>query len=172
MAIEFSLSFIYRLTKDLIGFITKNKSINASEKVKRRIKLKKLFEEKLHGRKLTEVIIRDVNRLEKYPDIHKEKGISSWFKSEAVGTYARKNSGIELCLSGYSLKKELSINKFVYAELPNKTGDEFTCFLLGRIPFDKVIDVDWDGDEYYPIPHIYCDFGSKRGLYEEMVFAI
>jgi hypothetical protein len=42
-------------------------------------------------------------------------------------------------------------------------------FVVGRIPFDSLVTVDWGGDEYYPVPHFYCWFDQADGPYEEVV---
>ena len=40
--------------------------------------------------------------------------------------------------------------------------------LAGRIPFENIEAVDWDGDEYYYFPHIYCHFTNRKEPYESV----
>src|SRR5207253_9654577 len=42
---------------------------------------------------------------------------------------------------------------------------EMKVVLLGTIPYDHIDSVDWDGDEYYGFPHIYCFFAHKKEPY-------
>lgn len=112
-------------------------------------------------------IIRDVKRMDKYPDIEdKSRGISPWFKVELKGLYHR---GVEVFLRGESLvfvedREAWRFGKYIEPDAVN-------ALLVGRIPFDVIRSVDWEGDEYYPFPHIYCDFSKRGGQpYEELVF--
>ena len=53
-----------------------------------------------------------------------------------------------------------------------KRGEEsdLTAYKVGRIPFERIASIDWSGDEYYGVPHIYCRFSSPRKEpYEEIV---
>jgi hypothetical protein len=47
--------------------------------------LTKLFMEQLRG----DVIIRDMRRMDTYPDVSKGRGISSWFRRGLLDTYER-----------------------------------------------------------------------------------
>ena len=49
---------------------------------------------------------------------------------------------------------------------------EMKVVLLGTIPYDNIDSVDWDGDEYYGFPHIYCFFAHKKEPYEHLGFYI
>ena len=36
---------------------------------------------------------------------------------------------------------------------------------------ERIVNIDWNGDEYDGIPHVYCRFSSKsKEPYEELVF--
>jgi hypothetical protein len=37
---------------------------------------------------------------------------------------------------------------------------------VSSIPYENIEQVDWDGDEYYGYPHIYCWFSNKKVPYE------
>jgi hypothetical protein len=57
---------------------------------------------------------------------------------------------------------------------PNRDAGEkpeIRCMLVGYIPFEFIESVDWQGDEYYGFPHIYCHFDGPHGQpYEKMAF--
>jgi hypothetical protein len=38
------------------------------------------------------------------------------------------------------------------------------------VPYECIENVDWDGDEYYRYPHIYCSFDRKKQPYEHLGF--
>jgi len=114
-----------------------------------------------------ETIIRDVSRMDAYPNIDdKQKGISPWFKVEIKGLYYR---GIEVFLRVEYLRYIESENGWCYANYGDE--DAVNVLLVGRIPFDVIKAVEWNGDEYYRIPHTYCTFSKKeKQPYEELVF--
>jgi hypothetical protein len=43
---------------------------------------------------------------------------------------------------------------------------------LGRIPYRNIIDCDEEGDEYYPVPHLYCRFADEGQPYEAIVYKL
>lgn len=114
-----------------------------------------------------DTIIRDVKRMDKYPDIEdRSRGISPWFKVELKGIYHR---GVEVFLRVETLVfvEEREGWRFGRYDEPGAVN----ALLVGRIPFDVVRSVDWEGDEFYPFPHIYCDFSKAKGQpYEESVY--
>ena len=114
-----------------------------------------------------EAIIRDIKRMDSYPDIdRREKGISPWFKVEVKGLYHR---GVEVFFGTRRL-----IKKDMYGEwhFTDYRGQETVLvYPVGRIPFDLIEYVNWDGDEYDPSPHIYCRFKAFTGQpYEAIPF--
>ena len=51
------------------------------------------------------------------------------------------------------------------------TEKKLLAYPVERIPFDLIEYVNWDGDEYYPFPHIYFCFQSSKGQpYESIPF--
>jgi hypothetical protein len=42
--------------------------------------------------------------------------------------------------------------------------------MIGSIPYENIDNVDWDGDEYYSDPHVYCFFSYKNEPYEHIGF--
>jgi hypothetical protein len=110
------------------------------------------------------LIVHDLARVNAYPDVDDRPwGISAWFKVEAKGPYHR---GLEVFLA----IEDVAIDKSVAH--PSESGPKentSTMFVVGRIPFDAIVTIDWDGDEYYPIPHVYCWFDQEHGPYEAVV---
>ena len=108
-----------------------------------------------------EAIIRDVARLDDYPQpADTPWGVSPWFKVETKGIYHR---GLEVLL-------KLESVVFSETEARATRGDEAgeTVGIVGRIPFDSIVSIDWIGDEYYPQPHVYCWFENIDGPYESI----
>lgn len=169
------LSLAYNAIKDTIKFISRSKSKKSPEKIiAHRKKWKEYFEQHLrwidNSSQYGEAIIRDVKRVDTYPDIdEKSRGISPWFRVGLIGIYHR---GIEVGLRYESLKFDESYDQWRFTNYKEKERKDISALLIGRIPFDWVVEVDWEGDEYYGVPHIYCHFfNKKKEPYEELAFA-
>lgn len=116
------------------------------------------------GNTRDEIIIRDVNRMDNYPDISSSKGIAPWFRVSFKDLYTR---GIEVFLSmPITTHKENGVWKIAHDD----KKDTLLVHEVGRIPFENIISIDWDGDEYYSYPHFYCSFTNKKEPYEDVVF--
>jgi hypothetical protein len=154
--------FIYSVIKDGWAAWGRRK-LSPSQVLALRQKWKPLFEEdiwKNHSEKLRDdVIVRDVKRMDSYPEIDPEaKGISPWFRVGLIGTYYK---GILIGIRWGELKKTGENGTWRYIDYRNETGD-VKAVLAGKVPFENIEAVDWHGDEYYPYPHIYCHFIAKR----------
>ena len=129
------------------------------------------FEGWINGRRRyhlrSEVIVRDVNRMDDYPETEEtKKGISPWFKANLVGTY---HNGISLqlnfsdlieCECGWRLKTDQD---------PIDSG--VAVALIGNIPYENIVHVDWEGNEYYSNAPIFCLFDAKNGEpYEKLAY--
>jgi len=133
-----------------------------------RTKWKAEFERNIELLRNQNVIIRDLARMDSYPELdEREKGISPWFKTEFKGLYHR---GFEVFLRIESIKYLEEAKGWVYCDYKDEAA--VNAFLVGRIPYDVVRDVDWSGDEYYPFSHVYCDFKKRlrKEPYEDIVF--
>ena len=169
------LSFLGPLisvAKEIGGYaIRRFKKPNPVAVLQERAKWRAEFQAQLRDRDASgtrgDSIIRDVKRMDKYPDIDDtSRGISPWFKVELKGIYHR---GVEVFLRIETLVFVEERNGWRFG--PHSEEGAVNALLVGRIPFDLVRSVDWDGDEYYPYPHIYCDFARRNGQpYEELVF--
>ena len=160
------LSIGYSALKDFLKYIQNKKGLSPEEIVKRRQRWKDEIKEKFqwiddkvgYG----QIIIRDVKRNDMYPKVEeRKKGISSWFRVGYLGTYYR---GIEVGLGINELIYEEKYKAWRFAEYKNKEeGGDLNAYIVGLIPFEYIANIDWNGDEYYSCPHIYCHFLSKKG---------
>lgn len=106
------------------------------------------------------IIVRDIARFDAYPQVDERlRGISPWFRVEFKGLY---HGGVEVFLS----VTEVTIDGDTGRELDlDEHAPSRTVFVVGRIPFDAIVGIDWEGDEYYPGPHLFCWFEQAEGPY-------
>lgn len=140
-----------------------------ADQVKHREKLRKEFDEelmKIRANKLRrDVIIRDIDRVDGYPNTDEDHGISSLFRIAILNTYTR---GVRVGLSIDGLTEYE--DGYRYTDYKNKEESDISAYLVGEIPFDSIVTVNWDGDEYYYFPHIYCYFNDNGEPYERLMF--
>jgi hypothetical protein len=163
--------FLYSLAKDGASFVRRViKRQDPAEIVKLRNKWKAEFTSKIferHQKRLRrDVIVRDMKRIDAYPNLKDEKGISPWFRVALLGTYHR---GILLGL-GFESLVEISEGKWRRANYKLGEQGDIRAVLVGRVRYEDIESVDWDGDEYYGYPHIYCLFRRKKEPYEDVGF--
>lgn len=162
------LSPVIELSKWLIGKFQKP---NPKSIIERRTQLKLELEENLPRKDTygvrTEAIIRDLGRIDYYPKIDMmAKGISPWFRVEVKDLYHR---GLEVFLSSPQYIKRNQDGEWEFTKDEDK--DKILAFPVGRIPYEVIQHIDWEGDEFYPIPHLYCTFTAfRKQPYEEIVF--
>lgn len=108
-----------------------------------------------------------------YPEIDENAvGISPWFRIELYDFY---HNGIEVTIgiekAIFNDNDEWDVVR--YGEQPRKAKyNEANVFVIGRIPYEYIIEYDLNGDEYYNHPHIYCDFRNNGEPYEEIVYSL
>lgn len=173
---EIGIGVLYRIVLDFIGYVlkyfTKNKRrLTQAERVELRAKWEVTFKSKLLERSreqlVHDVIIRDVLRVDDYPESEtgKKKGISPWFRIGLLDTYHR---GIMLGLDWVRLTRDESGSWHYPAKDKKET---VTAILTGYVRYENIQHLNWDGDEYYGFPHIYCHFDEKgRMPYEKILF--
>nr|WP_314443914.1 hypothetical protein [uncultured Sphingomonas sp.] len=164
------LGTAYSFFKDLRGWSRRRFHLLApEERLVRREKWKERFREEIWSTEEKElrqdVIVRDVRRLDQYPDSPDHKGISPWFRVALVGQYHR---GIELGLSIHSLIFEKDGGWRLAADYERE--GVVRAHLLGFVRYEDIELVDWFGDEYYNYPHIYCHFTKRGTPYEKLAF--
>jgi hypothetical protein len=61
-------------------------------------------------------------------------------------------------------------NKWRYRDwIKGEDGEKF--WSVGFIPYENVVDVNWDGDKYYNYPHVFCHFdGQRKQPYERVAY--
>lgn len=167
-------SAVYNVTKDFLRWaLKKMEKEDPAQVVQLRQKWKEEIQNNLrwiddivgYG----EAIIRDVKRADSYPDVEdKGKGISPWFRTGLLGVYHR---GLQVGLRIEGLKWEEPAGGWRYCDFKSNEQPDLNAYLVGRIPFERIVSIDWEGDEYYGFPHIYCRFANKRKEpYEQIVF--
>jgi len=94
-----------------------------------------------------------------------ESGIADWFNIEIVGLY---HEGIEVVLSIEHLREEADGSYIIphWRNPPQPT--DINAWLIGRIPYESISWVNFDGDEYYTTPHIHCYFDFKGQPYKNL----
>lgn len=166
---------MYTVLKDLIAWLRHRlHKLSPEERLARREKWKERFREEVWQTEEKElrqdVIVRDVRRQDHYPDIDDSKGISPWFRVGLVGQYHR---GILLALGIHSLVLEESEGPSGEWRLVDDTEDmsaAVTAYLVGYVRYEDIEMVDWNGDEYYGFPHIFCHFTHGGEPYERLAF--
>lgn len=150
-------------------FSRKKRNLTPEQKIAARDRWRPVFERYFleaarNGQHIGDTIIHDVNRLDTYPKIDDKKGISPWFRVGLAGTY---NRGILLGLKwAYIEQKD---NTWVENK-GEKTDNSLEVALLGEVPYESIESVNFDGDDYYNKPHIYCHFEHNGEPYERLFF--
>lgn len=160
-------SLAYQIGKDVVSRIRgARRRLTPAQVIELRSKWKPQFEKHIretYSKKLRQdVIIRDLKRIDAYPNLdEKEKGISPWFRLGLDATYHR---GIMVGHGWGNLIKDGEGWRYTNY----KTGErgDLKVMLVSQIPYENIEQVDWDGDEYYGYPHIYCWFNNKKVPYE------
>lgn len=141
-------------------------------RIKRRLRIKKFVDRNINEFRGHEVIIRDVNRADVYPDFDDLEGISAWFKFELHTPYHRGISGflwfVESVWYRNSDPTFRGVDEWVVSEKKpkGKGWKQIYAWRIGNIPFDNIVAIDMEGDEYYPQTHIYCEFSNGGQPYE------
>lgn len=146
------------------------KNLTPGELVKHSEELRKLFKDEIYkcrAEKLRkDVIIRHVNRMDSYPEVdEKKKGISPWFRAGLLDTY---HKGILVGLRFGTLT--VGPDGYQYTNYKDGQEGDIKVYLVGKIPYAYIEGVNFDGDEYYYFPHIFCHYANKGEPYEELVF--
>ncbi len=164
---EIPLSFLYSLGKDGWNAFRDKKRSN-SKRVEIRQKWKPQFESRIienHRQRLRrDVYIRDLARLDDYPNSKVSESISASFR---VGLGAATHRGILVWLMIHRLANHSDGEHWRYAT-PDEPGQN--AALIGMIPYESIEEVDWQGDEFASFPHIYCRFDHAHEPYESLAY--
>ncbi len=124
-----------------------------------------------------DAIIRDVNRIKEYPDYgrnrHHQQGLGPYFRVQLLDTYY---GGVLVGRSFGELKKLTFDDGTIgwrYLDHKSKEEGDIEAFYVGRIPFEALEAIDWEGDEHYDYPHLFCRyFSHRRGPFEDNIFCV
>lgn len=114
-----------------------------------------------------DVTVKDVRRLDQYPNFDGDtKSISPCFRAGLVGTY---DGGIQLLLGWHELSNEV-LDFLGLDGIQKLNADEGgNAALIGYVPFEQIVDVDWNCDDYNSRPSLYLHFDAAReGPYERI----
>ncbi|MBY5819892.1 hypothetical protein HFN60_30335 [Rhizobium leguminosarum] len=112
----------------------------------------------------TDVIVRDVARLDVYPEVdEKETGISSWFRVGFLGSY---DSGVLLGLRWTYLVQHGD----VWREDDHEQPGSIKVMVVAEVPFEAIESFNADGDDYYRQPHIFCHFEYEGSPYRRRYY--
>ena len=112
----------------------------------------------------SDCIVHDVERLDDYPNgPDSGRGISPWFRVGLMGTYQH---GVLLGLQWTYLVSEGG--KWKEVQSASSMGQK--VMLLGAVPYESIVSVNFDGDHYYNKPHLYCHFEHTDGPYERLFY--
>lgn len=157
---------VYQIWKEAVAYLRGRRGkLTRSDIVQASAKWKPQFTHQIaetKQRKLRQdVIIRDVGRLDAYPKFNEtEKGISPWFRVGLVGTY---HGGIQLSLGWHDLVPS-AIGGYRRKGHAGETEPlpSIRAALIGFVPYEQIEHVDWEGDEFYSHPIIFCHFDAAR----------
>lgn len=168
-------TLLYSRHHDLLyiffGLDVMNKKSNTVTRIKRRLALKKRFETEFWAKKPHEMIVRDIHNDSIYPDNEYDRavGISPWFKAEILRPYHR---GISLIvgIERIQVNPDRSWRVIKHGEHQTETEDAayINAFVIGNVPYDNIVAIDFEGDEYYNFPHLYCEFSFSGEPYEKV----
>lgn len=114
-------------------------------------------------------IVRSIND-SSYPEVDESPGISSWFKLEIWDFY---HNGIEFVGSVEPAFVDSENRWKICNDETEMAGfTQMNVLKLLQIPYEKIVDVDLSGDEYYPYPHFYCRFDNAGEPYEDKRFVL
>lgn len=162
------LAFIELYRRHEGGYI-KTEGVNRTpaERVRHHEAMRSLFTRHIAQHKAQnlrkDVILRHVNRPDKYPNGGEGTGISPWFK---VGLLATYHMGIKVGLGWTALEKVEG--GFRRIDRLDGVQDEVNAMLIGEIPYDSIEAMNPDGDEYYYLPHIFCHFAHDKQPYKRL----
>ena len=116
--------------------------------------------------KSQEVLIRSIFDVS-YPEVPEKQYGNGFFKAEVYDWY---HNG--LMVRAFPFAVNARVKWSAPPDIPEEERKEeiIRLEIMGCIPFENIIDYDMDGDEFYNIPHLYCEFRNPYDPFEEMVY--
>jgi hypothetical protein len=120
----------------------------------------------------SEVIIHRIGDTS-YPNMKPSIGISPWFLLEVLDFYHGGLHGIldiKYVLLD-SVTRGWAVLTYERSESPFAPRySKAKVFKTAKIPWRNILECDMEGDEFYPQPHLYCDFADSGTPYEGFGF--
>jgi hypothetical protein len=114
-----------------------------------------------------EVLIRDADRqpdgFPKPDSKFRLRRLSPWFK---VGVLPSYSGGMSVWLR---LDRVFIEDGVARSQVKSDTEEGELVRVVGLIPYDAIVAVDWEGNAEFSGPHVYCHFDFDQGPYEEVV---
>lgn len=164
-----SFTVIFLKHEYFFEFLRKRRKLSPEQKIAARDRWRPIFQEYFleaasKGHRVGDAIIHDVIRLDNYPNLDEKKGISPWFRVGLMGTY---NHGILLGLRWTHLE---DIDGKWVENYKNPSKNSIKVMLLGQVPYEVIESVNFNGDDYYNKPHVYCHFDYSGQPYERLYY--
>ena len=106
-----------------------------------------------------------------YPKVNERaSGISGWFNVELYNFYY---NGLEVILSIEEYITDTNGHWDIVHHDDHIMKEKYqsnNAFVVGRIPYENIVEYDLSGDDFYNSPHIYCDFKNNGTPYEEILY--
>lgn len=115
------------------------------------------------------VIVRSVSD-ESYPYTATELGgHPGWYR---LATYDALHDGLELLLGTDSVVADFAggWRRASPGERREQGNHLLRALRIGKLPYERIVEFDLDGDEYYPLPHLYCEFPDRHDPFTDVRF--
>ena len=116
------------------------------------------------------VIVRSISD-ESYPDgVAKLGEAAGWYR---LATYDALHDGLELLVGRDVVVRDGAGNwrRASARERHDQPRHRLVRALrIGKLPYERIVEFDVVGDEYYPLPHLYCDFSGSGSPFAEVRF--
>lgn len=160
---------------------------DSEEVIKKRIEMKQKFKtafiEKYTGDsydlikdprlqfKCQRAIIRDVKD-KLYPGADEKTNIAAWFK---CNLYDIRQEYFEVIMNGVNVLIDEDYHWDILSPLVNeydtKKYSKFYAYEIAQIPYENIVEIDIEPDDYYNLPTIYCQFIFSNKFLSELPFA-
>jgi hypothetical protein len=140
--------------------------------IQRSLLMKKRLARRLYtpGKVFPKLLIRSTDDVAYPEEAVTPVGISSWFVVEMHGFY---HNGVEVLLMAHGGGVGAARQWMIADQYPALLPEDFRAvniLAVGRIPYRNIVAADFDGDDYYAEPHLYCSFIEAGQPYEAVVY--
>lgn len=108
----------------------------------------------------SEVLVRSIYDTD-YPDNNiNSRGNGGFFKAEVFDFY---HNGLMVRCAPYRIDAVVRIDSGNEVDT-----EEISLETIGCIPYESIIEYDYEGDQYYNFPHLYCDYICGADPFDEI----